>query len=63
MFDDLFLAYAAHEQEKEDVIQMILSQVDDVHDLDYIDLTIKLNDHFSDMDIEYIKEEVYRRMR
>ncbi|MBQ8792899.1 MAG: hypothetical protein IJZ62_04800 [Clostridia bacterium] len=63
MFDDLFLAYAKHEQEKEDVIQMILDQVHAGHEVDFINLTIQLDDHFSDEDIDYIKEEVYRRMR
>ena len=59
MFDNLFLAYAKHEQEKEDVIQLILAGVrnGDNH------LSFQLDDDFSDEDIEYIKEEVYRRMR
>ena len=59
MFDNLFLAYAKHEQEKEDVIQLILTGArnGDNH------LSFQLDDDFSDEDIKYIKEEVYRRMR
>ena len=55
----MFLAYAKHEQEKEDVIQMILEATQNGE----TDLSIQLDDDFSDEDIEYIKEEVYRRMR
>ena len=55
----MFWAYAKHEQEKEDVIQMILETVRNGEDT----LSIQLDDNFSDEDIEYIKEEVYRRMR
>ena len=58
MFDDLFLAYAKHEQEKEDVIQMILEAARNGEDV----FSIQLDDDFSDEDIEYIKEEVYRRL-
>ena len=58
MFDNLFLAYAKHEQEKEDVIQLILAGVrnGDNH------LSFQFDDDFSDEDIEYIKEEVCRRL-
>ena len=55
----MFWAYAKHEQEKEDVIQMILEAVHNGEDA----FSIQLDDDFSDEDIEYIKEEVYRRMR
>lgn len=53
-----FSAYAKHEQEKEDVIQMILAAAARGE----TDLSIQLDDDFSDEDIEYIKEEVYRRL-
>ena len=55
----MFWAYAKHEQEKEDVIQMILEAVRNGEGA----FSIQLDDDFSDADIEYIKEEVYRRMR
>ena len=54
-----FSPYAKHEQEKEDVIQMILEAARNGKDA----FSIQLDDDFSDEDIKYIKEEVYRRMR
>ena len=54
-----FSPYSKHEQEKEDVIQMILEAAVNGS----TDFSIQLDDDFSDEDIEYIKEEVYRRMR
>ena len=54
-----FSAYAKHEQEKEDVIQMILAAAARGE----TDLSIELDDHSSEEDVKYIKEEVYRRMR
>lgn len=54
-----FSAYAKHEQEKEDVIQMILAAAARGE----TNLSIQLDDCFSESDVEYIKEEVYRRMR
>jgi hypothetical protein len=54
-----FSPYAKHEQEKEDVIQMILEAAANGS----TDFSIELDDDFSDEDIKYIKEEVYRRMR
>ena len=54
-----FSPYEKHEQEKEDVIQMILEAARNGEDT----FSIQLDDDFSDEDIEYIKEEVYRRMR
>lgn len=54
-----FSPYAKHEQEKEDVIQMILEAARNGEDA----FSVQLDDDFSDEDIEYIKEEVYRRMR
>lgn len=53
-----FSPYAKHEQEKEDVIQMILEAARNGEDA----FSIQLDDDFSDEDIEYIKEEVYRRL-
>ena len=53
-----FSPYAKHEQEKEDVIQMILEAARNGKDA----FSIQLDDDFSDEDIEYIKEEVYRRL-
>lgn len=54
-----FSAYAKHEQEREDVIQMILAAAARGE----TDLSIELDDHFSEEDVKYIEEEVYRRMR
>lgn len=54
-----FSLYAKHEQEKEDVIQMILEAAVNGS----TDFSIQLDDDFSDEDVKYIKEEVYRRMR
>ena len=54
-----FSVYAKHEQEKEDVIQMILAAAARGE----TDLSIELDDHFSEEDVKYIEEEVYRRMR
>ena len=54
-----FSAYAKHEQEKEDVIQMILAAAARGE----TGLSIELDDHFSEEDVKYIEEEVYRRMR
>jgi hypothetical protein len=56
----MFWAYAKHEQEKEDVIQMILEAIRNGGEDTF---SIQLDDDFSDEDVEYIKEEVYRRMR
>jgi ferritin len=53
-----FSPYAKHEQEKEDVIQMILKAARNGEDA----FSIQLDDDFSDEDLEYIKEEVYRRL-
>ena len=55
----MFWAYAKHEQEKEDIIQMILEAARNGDE----SFSIQLDDDFSDEEIEYIKEEVYRRMR
>lgn len=54
-----FSVYSKHEQEKEDVIQMILTAIENGD----TEMSIQLDDCFSESDVEYIKEEVYRRMR
>lgn len=54
-----FSAYAKHEQEKEDVIKMILEAAARGE----TDFSIQLDDCFSEDDVKYIEEEVYRRMR
>ncbi len=54
----MFWAYAKHEQEKENVIQMILKAARNGE----TSFSIQLDDDFSDEEIEYIKEEVYRRL-
>ena len=54
-----FSPYAKHEQEKEDIIQIILEAARNGDE----SFSIQLDDDFSDAEIEYIKEEVYRRMR
>jgi hypothetical protein len=54
-----FSCYAKHSQETEDIIQTILEAAMNGS----TDFSIQLDDDFSDEDIEYIKEEVYRRMR
>ena len=55
----MFWACAKHEQEKEDIIQMILKAAKNGDE----SFSIQLDDDFSEEEIEYIKEEVYRRMR
>lgn len=51
-------AYVSHEQEKEDVINMIVAAANTGKS----DISISLNDYFSANDIEYIKTEVSRRL-
>ena len=58
MFDNVFFAYAKHEQEKEDVIQRIVEAARNSEN----HVSFSLDDDFSDADVEYIKEEVYRRL-
>ena len=55
----MFLAYIKHESEKENIIQKILEAARNGNN----QFSIQLDDDFSDEEIEYIKEEVYRRMR
>lgn len=54
-----FSVFAKHSQEMEDIINEICS----AWEAGVTDFSIDLEDDFSDEDIEYIKEEVYRRMR
>ncbi len=54
-----FSCYAKHSQETEDIINEIVSAAARGE----TNITIDLDDCFSESDIEYIKEEVYRRMR
>ena len=53
-----FSVFAKHNQEMEDIIQTILEAVRNGKDA----FSIQLDDDFSDEEIEYIKEEVYRRL-
>ena len=53
-----FSPYAKHEQEKEDVIQQIIEAARNGEN----HVSFNLDDDFSDADVEYIKEEVYRRL-
>lgn len=53
-----FSPYAKHEQEKEDVIQRIVEAARNGEN----HVSFSLDDDFSDADVEYIKEEVYRRL-
>lgn len=57
----MFLAYAKHEQEKEDIIQTILEAIRQVDEED-TSFSIQLDDDFSDDEINEIQKEVYRRM-
>lgn len=58
MLNDLFFAYAKHEQEKEDVIKMIVEAAR----LGTTNMSISLDDDFSEEDAKYIEKEVYRRL-
>ena len=54
----MFWAYAKHEQEKEDIIQLIVDEALNQNTA----FSIQLDDDFSDDEIEEIKREVYRRL-
>ena len=54
----MFFAYAKHEQEKEDIIQLIVQRAR----LSDTSFSIQLDDDFSDSEINYIQEEVRRRL-
>lgn len=58
MLNDLFFAYAKHEQEKEDVIKMIVEEAR----LGATSMSIDLDDDFSEEDAKYIEKEVLRRL-
>ena len=58
MLNDLFFAYAKHEQEKEDVIKMIVEAAR----LGATSMSIDLDDDFSEEDAKYIEKEVLRRL-
>lgn len=58
MLNNLFFAYAKHEQEKEDVIKMIVEAAR----LGTTSMSINLDDDFSEEDAKYIEKEVLRRM-
>ena len=60
--DDIYMAYAKHEQEKEMVIQMLMNQIANGGDVDSIVLQIQLDDDFSEGDWDYIENEVCRRV-
>lgn len=53
----MFWAYAKHEQEKEDIIQLIVNEALNQNTA----FSIQLDDDFSDDEIEEIEREVYRR--
>ena len=58
MLNDLFSPYAKHEQEKEDVIKMIVEAAR----LGTTSMSIDLDDDFSEEDAKYIEKEVLRRL-
>ena len=53
-----FSPYAKHEQEKEDVIKMIVEAAR----LETTSMSISLDDDFSEEDAKYIEKEVLRRL-
>ena len=55
---DIFMAYAKHEQEKEDIIKEIIERYHNGEK----EINIRLDDDFSDSDLDYIREEVRRRL-
>ena len=57
---DIFMAYAKHEQEKEDIVQRIVEEAL-IADND-TSFSIELDDCFSDNEIDEIEREVYRRL-
>jgi hypothetical protein len=54
----MFWAYAKHEQEKEDIIQLIVNEALNQN----TSFSIQLDDDFSDDEIKEIEREVYRRL-
>ena len=55
---DIFMAYAKHEQEKEDIIKEIIERYHNGEE----DMVIRLDDDFSNSELDYIREEVKRRL-
>lgn len=55
---DIFMAYAKHEQEKEDIIKEIIERYHNGEE----EIDIRLDDDFSDSELDYIREEVRRRL-
>jgi hypothetical protein len=55
---DIFMAYAKHEQEKEDIIKEIIERYHNGEE----EIDIRLDDDFSDSDLDYIREEVRKRL-
>ena len=56
--NNAFTGYASHEQEKEDVINMIVAAAR----TNQSDMTIYLRDYFTASEAEYIRKEVERRL-
>ena len=56
--NNAFTGYASHEQEKEDVINMIVAAAR----TNQSDMTICLRDYFTASEAEYIRKEVERRL-
>lgn len=54
-----FSSYARHEQNKEDLIKITVEAAKLGRDMN---ITVDLDDSFSNEDFEYIKKEVYRRL-
>ena len=52
------MAYAKHEQEKEDTIKEIIERYHNGEE----EIDIRLDDDFSDSDLDYIREEVRKRL-
>lgn len=59
MADVAFSAYAKHTQEKEDVINYIVEQIQSGVGESF---TISLDDDFCEEDVEYIRKEVFKRL-
>ena len=55
---DIFMAYAKHELEKEDIIKEIIERYHKGEE----EIDIRLDDDFSDSDLDYIREEVRKRL-
>lgn len=57
--DIAFSAYAKHTQEREDVINYIVEQIQSGVGESF---TISLDDDFCEEDVEYIRKEVFKRL-